>query len=215
LSPDFGVSLRCGGLRRLSWQEDQAKDRADDEQADADGRSGDEGVSGHGIAAPPARELPEPWFSLLAQYLRRKRDTVPAHDGFATVTAVLPELDGIRLVLLGVHNSSGRSWLHAQAAGRVLDEQYGPFGLDASFPFYVWIRDSDGGWHTAPPADWFPDSGSHLILGGRRPGGAGERALTLRLVPPLARSTPWIEVLAGGRSAEVRAGLPLRWGPSP
>jgi len=38
LSPDFGVSFRCGGLRRLSWQEDQAKDRADDEQTDADGR---------------------------------------------------------------------------------------------------------------------------------------------------------------------------------
>ena len=107
------------------------------------------GVSGHGIAAPPARELPEPWFSLLSHYLRRKPDTAPVHDGFATGTAVLPELDGIRLVLLGVHNSSGRSWLHAQAAGLLLDEQYGPFGL------------------------------------------------------------------AGGRSAEVRAGLPLRWGPSP
>jgi hypothetical protein len=173
------------------------------------------GVSGHGITAPPARDLPEPWFSLLAHYLRRKPDTVPVHDGSATMTAVLPELDGIRLALLGVHNSYGKSWLHAQAAGLLRDEQYGPSGLDASFPFSVWIRDSGGRWHVAPPADWFPDSGSHAVIGGRRPSGAGERALTLRLVPPLARSTSWIEVLACGRSAEVRARLPLRWDPPP
>src|SRR5207344_1455004 len=53
------------------------------------GRLAGLGVSGHGIAPPPARELPEPWFSLLAHYLRRKPDTVPVHDGFATGTAVL------------------------------------------------------------------------------------------------------------------------------
>ncbi len=29
---------------------------------------------------------------------------------------------------------------------------------------------------------------------------------------PLPRSTAWVEVLAGGRSAEVRTKLPLRWG---
>ena len=39
----------------------------------------------------------------------------------------------------------------------------------------------------------------------------GDYALTLRLVPPLARSATWIEVLAAGRSAEVRARLPVRW----
>jgi hypothetical protein len=37
----------------------------------------------------------------------------------------------------------------------------------------------------------------------------------LRLVPPLTRSTPWVEVLAGGRSAEVRSRLTLRWGDPP
>jgi hypothetical protein len=42
------------------------------------------GLNGHGITAPPARELPEPWFSLLAHYLRRKPDTVPVHDDSAT-----------------------------------------------------------------------------------------------------------------------------------
>jgi hypothetical protein len=169
-------------------------------------------VSGHGITAPPARELPEHWFSLLAHYQRRKPDTVPAHDGFAAVTAALPELDGIRLVLLGLHNGAGGTWLHARAAGRLPDVQDGPFGTDASFPLSVWIRDSGGRWHAAPPAGWFPDSGARWHAA---PPAGGERALTLRLVPPLARSTPWIEVLAGGRSAEVRAKLPLRWGYPP
>jgi hypothetical protein len=31
-------------------------------------------------------------------------------------------------------------------------------------------------------------------------------------VPPLPQSTTWVEVLAGGRSAEVRTRLPVRWG---
>jgi hypothetical protein len=42
-----------------------------------------------------------------------------------------------------------------------------------------------------------------------------EYAVRLQLVPPLPRSTAWIEVLAGGRSAEVRTKLPLRWGYPP
>jgi hypothetical protein len=43
----------------------------------------------------------------------------------------------------------------------------------------------------------------------------GEATLTLRLTPPLTRSCPWIEVLATGPSAEVRATLPLGWGYPP
>jgi hypothetical protein len=35
------------------------------------------------------------------------------------------------------------------------------------------------------------------------------------MVPPLARSTSWIDVLAAGQSAEVRVRLPLDWGYSP
>ena len=37
----------------------------------------------------------------------------------------------------------------------------------------------------------------------------------LRLVPPLAPFTPWIEVLVSGRPTEVRARLPLHWGSLP
>jgi hypothetical protein len=35
--------------------------------------------------------------------------------------------------------------------------------------------------------------------------------LWLETVPRLNRGTAWIDVVAAGRSAEVRAGLPLRW----
>jgi hypothetical protein len=159
------------------------------------------GVSGHGITAPPARDLPAPWLSVLAHYQRRKPDTALAHYGFAAATAALPELDGIRLVLLGLHNGHRGTWLHALAIGQIPGTGDGPFGLDASFPLSVWVRDSGGRWHAAPPAARSPADGEH--------------ALTLRLVPPLARPTPWIEVLAAGQTAEVRARLPLRWGYPP
>jgi hypothetical protein len=151
-------------------------------------------ITGHGLTAPPARDLPEPWLSLLAHYHRRKPDTAPVWDGFAAVAAALPELDGIRLALLGLHTTEGRTVLHLRAIS--------PDGPDRpndpDFPLSVWVRDSGGRWHAAEQAGWSHD--------GR------EYALTLRLVPPLARSAAWIEVLAAGQSAEVRARLPLRWG---
>jgi hypothetical protein len=150
-------------------------------------------VSGHGITAPPARDLPEPWLSLLAHYHRRKPDPAPVWDGFAGAAASLPELDGIRLALLGVHTSEGRTVLHLRAS--IQDGAGRPLGHD--LPLSVWVRDSGGRWHVAEQDSWAADD--------------GEYALTLRLVPPLARSAAWIELLAAGLSAEVRAKLPLRW----
>ena len=50
-------------------------------------------IGGHGIAAAPADDLPEPWLSLLAHYQRRKPDVAPVRDGYAGVAAVLPELE--------------------------------------------------------------------------------------------------------------------------
>ena len=155
-------------------------------------------VRGHGIAATPAPELPEPWISLLSHYHRRKPDTARAGDGFAGVAAALPELDGVRLVLLGLHNCDGGTWVDALALGGLPGQQHGPPGVDMAFPLSVWVRDDAGRWHVARPSVWFD------------PG--GEAALTLRLTPPLTRSSTWIEVLAAGRSAEVRATLPLCWG---
>ena len=154
-------------------------------------------VSGHGITAPPAHDLPEPWLSLLAHYQRRKPETVPVRDGYAAVAAALPELDGIRLALLSLLNTDGGSWLQVLARGLELETPMGPFGIDSYFPVSVWIRDSGGRWHACRPA------GGHSHN--------GEYVGKLQLVPPLTRSTEWIEVLAAGPSAQVRVQLPLRW----
>jgi hypothetical protein len=155
-------------------------------------------VSGHGISAPPAHDLPEPWLSLLAHYQRRKPDTTPVRDGHAAVAAALPELDGVQLALLGLLNTEGGSWLQVLARGLVPESPAGPFGIDYYFPLSVWIRDSGGRWHASRPGGWHRASGEHV--------------LKLQLVPPLARSTVWIEVLAAGPSAQVRVRLPLHWG---
>jgi hypothetical protein len=154
-------------------------------------------VSGHGITAPPAQDLPEPWLSLLAHYQRRKPETVPVRDGYAAVAAALPELDGIRLALLSLLNTDGGSWLQVLARGLELETPTGPFGIDSYFPVSVWIRDSGGRWHACRPA------GGHSHN--------GEYVGKLQLVPPLTRSAEWIEVLAAGPSAQVRVQLPLRW----
>jgi hypothetical protein len=151
------------------------------------------GVTGHGIAVPPAHDLPEPWLSLLAYYQRRKPDPPPAWDGFAAVAAALPELDGIRLALLGVLSLGRKTVLYLRASS-----QSGPDGPpDQDIPLSVWVRDSDGRWHAADLDHWSRDGREHV--------------LTLYLVPPLSTFAPWIELRAAGPSSEVRARLPLRW----
>jgi hypothetical protein len=117
------------------------------------------------------------------------------------MTFALPELDGIRLVLLGLHTTGGVTSLHALARGLKPDARAGPCGVETYFPLSVWIRDSGGRWHAVQSSGW------------HRAG--PEYALRLWLVPPLPRSATWVEVLAAGRSAQVRARLTLRWGYSP
>jgi hypothetical protein len=159
------------------------------------------GVRGHGITAAPAPDLPEPWLSVLSYYRRRKPETAPAGDGFAAVAAALPEFDGIKLVLLGLHNCAGATWLNALARGRLPRHSPGPLRVEVAFPLSIWIRDDAGRWHVARPAGWHDDG--------------GEAALTLRLTPPLTRSPDLIEVRAAGLSARARAAVPVRWGYRP
>jgi hypothetical protein len=158
-------------------------------------------IDGHGITAAPGPDLPEPWLSTLTHYHRRKPETATAGDGFAGVAAALPELEGIRLVLLGLHNYDGGTWMDALALGQLSGVQQGALGLDMAFPLSMWVRDGAGRWHAARPAGWYHEG--------------GEATLTLRLTPPLTRSCAWIEVLATGQSAEVRATVPLCWGYRP
>jgi hypothetical protein len=154
-------------------------------------------LNGHGIAVPPAHDLPEPWLSLLAHYQRRKPEPTQMRDGYAALAASLPELDGIRLTLLGLQHTGGRSALHVLAQGQTPEPRTGPLDIDLSFPLSLWLRDSGGRWHAAR------QDRCHRA--------EPESAIRLRLVPPLTRPAVWVEVLAGGRSAEVRVRLPLHW----
>jgi hypothetical protein len=147
-------------------------------------------VHGHGITAPPARDLPEPWLSVLAHYHRRKPEAAPTRSSYATIGLALPELDGIRLALGGLHNIE---W------GSVLDVLVGT--VAAPLPLSVWVHDSGGRWHATRQVGSQPP----------RSASGGERRVRLQLVPPLTGSPPWIEVVAAGMSAEVRAQVTLGW----
>jgi hypothetical protein len=154
-------------------------------------------LNGHGIAVPPAHDLPEPWLSLLAHYQRRKLGPVQMRDGYAALAVSLPKLDGIRLTLLGLQHTQGSSVLHVLAQGQAPEPRPGPLDIDLTFPLSMWLRDSGGRWHAARQDRCHRDG--------------LESAIRLRLVPPLTRPADWVELLAGGRSAEVRATLPLHW----
>jgi hypothetical protein len=158
-------------------------------------------IDAPGLAAPPAYDLPEPWLSALAYYHRRKPDTGPPHEeeASAALGAGLPELDGIRLALLGLTNALGQTWLYVMASGLPQEFRAGHLGVDMAFPLSVWILANGGRWHLARPA------GRHRLRG-------GEELIRLRLTPALSRPATWIEALAAGRSAQARVGLPLRWG---
>jgi hypothetical protein len=151
----------------------------------------------HGITVPPAAVLPEPWLSLLAHFQRRKPEPVQMRDGYAPLAAPLPELDGIRLTLLGLLHAGLSSSLYVLARGPERDHPYGPLDIDLAFPLSVWLRDSGGRWHAA--------------RSDRRHRGGRENTIRLRLVPPLTRPTGWAEIIIAGQSAEVRTTLPLRW----
>jgi hypothetical protein len=149
------------------------------------------GVTGHGITAPPAHDLPQPWLSLLV-YQNRKPDPPPAWDGFAAVAATLPELNGTRLALLGVLSLGSKTVLYLRASGQGNAEP-----ADQDIPLSIWARDSDGRWHVGDLEHWSRDGREHV--------------LTLYLVPPLSRFAAWIELMAAGPSSEVGARFPLRW----
>jgi hypothetical protein len=152
-------------------------------------------VTGHGITTPPASALPGPWLSVLTQYQHREAGTAPAHDGYAAAAVILPDLDGIQLMILGLHNCQDHTIMHMHASGPACHTIYGPDGLYSGPP--IWIHDSGGRWHTTRTSG--------------QSGMDGEIALRLEIVPPLSRATTWIEVRANGQSAQARARLPLRW----
>jgi hypothetical protein len=154
-------------------------------------------VTGYGITAPPACGLPEPWLSMLAHYHRRKPGRALGRGGCAVLAVAFPELDGIRLAILGLHNSVDTTFLHVHAGGMTLDGGDGSQSTEPDFPLRIWVRDSAGQWH-ATRTGWSAEDDGGVMM-------------HLELVPPLSRATTWIELLAAGQSGQLRATLPLRW----
>jgi hypothetical protein len=140
------------------------------------------GITDHGLTAPPAQDLPEPWRGLLDQ-----PDRPPPPDGCAAVALALPEIDGSTAYVLGLRNSYGATSLNVHASGVT----------DANLLPALWLLDSTGRWHATQARGWQLHNN-------------GDATGLLQAFPPVSRAT-WVEVLAVGRSARARATVPLRW----
>jgi hypothetical protein len=148
------------------------------------------GITGHGITTPPAGRLPERWGSVHLRSLRGHR--VGGAPRSAASGVALPDVSGIRLAVLGLHDSGDRAVVFMHASGATGG---GSFDLN-TWPV-IWIRDSGGWWHATSTGGSADQD--------------GEITMAVEVAPPLSRDTDWIEVVADWPSAEVRARLPLPW----
>ncbi len=123
---------------------------------------------------------------------RGTTQTAPDRDGCVAVAAALPDLNGIRLSILGLTNSAGGTILHTYVSGPMRGAYYRP--PERNLAPAIWVRDS-AGWHATRVSRYHE----------------GDITMRLEVVPPLGHGTAWIEVILAGQSAEVRATLPLRW----
>jgi hypothetical protein len=158
------------------------------------------GIDGHGLVATPTADLPPPWFSVLSWYGRRHRP--PTRDGTASAGMVLPDVDGARIVVGGLHTRDGQTRLHVvvgrERPGRLVVDA-GPLSHQG---FCGWLRDDGGQWHVAVPGSWSSD-------------GHAEVTGSLQVLPPLGRDTARVTLLASTLTSQVRAEVPLHWWAAP
>jgi hypothetical protein len=126
------------------------------------------------------------------------RNPQPAPGNWAATAAELPEVDGVRLAVLGLHQAERGTILHLHAGGVTMEDDWGYHRAVRPLPA-LWIRDHAGRWHAT--RDYAP----------RSLGEGGEVTLELAIAPPLEAGTPWIDLLAAGPSAQVQfqAAAPL------
>ena len=167
------------------------------------------GIPGHGITAPPA-DLPEPWHSMLTRRPRRLPQEAPTPAILAATVAELPELDGAQITIfglhhstiVGLHNSATQTIVHTLVTGVTPEDDWTYGRVVRPLPA-LWVRDNSGRWHATRTNGVGPA------------GNSGEVILWLEIVPPLDRGTAWMDLVATGRSAEVRVRLPLCWTRNP
>lgn len=160
------------------------------------------GITGHGITTPPAANLPERWRSMLTRYHRRTPQPAPAPGSWAAAAAELPGLDGAKIAVTGLHHAERGTILHLHTGSVTMEDDWEYYRAVRPLPA-LWIRDSAARWHAT--LDYAP----------RPLGEGGEVTLELAIAPPLEAGTPWIDVVAAGQSAQVRARLPLQWTRNP
>ncbi len=156
------------------------------------------GIDSHGITVPPAADLPRPWTDVIAYYGRRHRP--PARSGIAALPVLLPEIDGARFGLAGLHAQDGQTVLQLVATG--LGQPHFQSGPAVYFGSSWWLRDDAGHWHVAVTHDWTSD-------------GTGQACLGLRVYPPLGRTVTSLELDVTGATTRVRAHLPVCWWAAP
>ena len=154
------------------------------------------GAAGHGIAVPPAAEIPAQWASVLA----RRGAPAPAKgpEVFAPFPGVLPDVDGARFALAGLSMAAGESHLHVVGSG--MPQLADRFAHDWTPGFSWWLGDGAGNWHVAA-------AGEPCTLGD------GTQAFGLRLTPPLAAVPDAAEVVVTGPATRIRATVPVRPAP--
>jgi hypothetical protein len=129
---------------------------------------------------------------------------LPGQGPPATQTAVaaaavaLPEIDGIRFAVAGLHSGWNRNVLYVVATGLPSPSPGLPGGRGPDTGFSWWVRDSAGRWHVA-------------LFSGSEPGTSGESRLDLNIRPPLGPETGDVELVVTGPSARIRARVPLVW----
>jgi hypothetical protein len=107
-------------------------------------------------------------------------------------------LDGVQIAVLGLHHGEPDTILHMLASGVTLDDAWSYARGVRPLPV-VWIRDSNGAWHTTRTSGTTPWKNTSIVM------------LQLAIVPPLETGAAWIDVVAAAPSVKVRARLPLRW----
>ena len=162
------------------------------------------GIPGHGITAPPAG-LPERWHSMLTRPRRLPR-AGPAPGIAAAAVAELPELDGARITILGLHhstivglhNSATKTIVHMPVTGVTPEDDWTYGRVDPAGCRRCWSATAAAaGTPRAPTA-----------RARRRTAARSSCGLRWSCIDTGA---PWVKVVATGRSAQVRVRLPLCW----
>ncbi|HEX6452639.1 MAG TPA: hypothetical protein VF060_24665 [Trebonia sp.] len=140
-------------------------------------------------------DLPGRWLHVVTHYGRRKQ--LPPASGTATIGAGLPDLDGARFAVAGLHSGPAGTHLHVVARGlRPLPHRVPP-GFEGDTGFSWWLRDDSGGWHLGAIEEAIPV--------------AAETVLRMAMLPPLTHRTATLTAEVTGRSTRVAAALPVRW----